>query len=269
MKKTISVLLASMLFSIISFGQNGIVTGIVKDNSNQPIPYATIQISKMVDSITIKATVTDKNGSFQVGKIENGHYLISVSSTGFENQSTSFLIDSLHQKIIFPDFKLIASKNILEAVTVTTSKKFIEVKADKTILNIENNIMASGNSAFDMIKKGPAVSTDKDDNIKMKGGLVQIFVDGKPFYLAGQQLTDYLKSLPADAVSKIEIISNPGSRYEAQGTAGIINLKLKKSQANGLNGTASVGAGIGRYPKANGSVSLNYRKDKWNIFGSG
>ena len=268
MKKIISLLLASMLFSIISFGQNGLVAGSVKDNTNQPVPYATIQISKSVDSITIKATVTDKNGLFQISKIENGNYLISVSSTGFEKESTSFIIDSIHQKIDLPDFKLISNKNVLEAVTISTSKKFIEVKADKTILNIENNIMASGSSAFDMIKKGPAVSIDKDDNIKMKGGMVQIFIDGKPFYLSGQQLTDYLKSLPADAVSKIEIISNPGSRYEAQGTAGIINLKLKKSQANGLNGTASLGAGMGRYPKANGSVGLNYRKDKWNLFGS-
>ena len=269
MKKITSLLLASMLFSIISFGQNGFVAGSVKDNSNQSLPYATVQISKSLDSIPIKATVTDKNGLFQVSKIENGNYMISVSSTGYEKESSSFIIDSINQKIDLPAFKLVSNKNVLEAVSVSTSKKFIEVKADKTVLNIENNIMASGSSAFDMIKKGPAVSTDKDDNIKMKGGMVQIFIDGKPFYLSGQQLTDYLKSLPAEAVSKIEIISNPGSRYEAQGTAGIINLKLKKSQANGLNGTAGLGTGIGRYPKANSSVGLNYRKDKWNIFGSG
>ena len=269
MKKITSLLLASMLFSIISFGQNGFVAGSVKDNSNQSLSYATVQISKSLDSIPIKATVTDKNGLFQVSKIENGNYMISVSSTGYEKESSSFIIDSINQKIDLPAFKLVSNKNVLEAVSVSTSKKFIEVKADKTVLNIENNIMASGSSAFDMIKKGPAVSTDKDDNIKMKGGMVQIFIDGKPFYLSGQQLTDYLKSLPAEAVSKIEIISNPGSRYEAQGTAGIINLKLKKSQANGLNGTAGLGTGIGRYPKANSSVGLNYRKDKWNIFGSG
>ena len=269
MKKFIFLLTACLFVALYSFGQNSSVNGNIKDVNNQPISFASVQITRSSDNVVIKATVSDKNGSFRISKIENGNYKLLVSSSGYEEQSKLFSIDSAHQEINLPDFKMIATKNILEGVRITTSRKFIEVKADKTILNIENNIMASGSSAFDMIKKGPAVSTDKDDNIKMKGGLVQIFVDGKPFYLSGQQLTDYLKNLPAEAISKIEIISNPGSKYEAQGTAGIINLKLKKSQANGMNGTASLGVGMGRYPKANGNVSLNYRKDKWNIFGGG
>ncbi|RZK28310.1 MAG: TonB-dependent receptor, partial [Hymenobacter sp.] len=86
--------------------------------------------------------------------------------------------------------------------------------------------------------------------------------------MSGQQLTDYLKSLPADAVSKIEFITNPSSKYDAAGSAGIINIKLKKNQAYGLNGTANIGVGVGRYGKANGGVNLNYRKDKLNLFGS-
>ncbi|MEO6819058.1 MAG: carboxypeptidase-like regulatory domain-containing protein, partial [Ginsengibacter sp.] len=132
MKKFISLLAVSLFLNIFCFGQNGQVNGNVKDNSNQPIPYATVQIMKSGGSAIIKATVSGNNGSFQISKIDNGNYIIDISSIGFEKQSTLFTVDSAHEIINLPDFTLIAAKNILEGITVSTGKKFIEVKADKT-----------------------------------------------------------------------------------------------------------------------------------------
>ncbi len=141
------------------------------------------------------------------------------------------------------------------------------MQPDKTVLNIENSVLAAGNSVFEVVKKAPAVSVDKDDNLKLKNAIAAIYFDGKPAYLGGQELTEYLKNTPADAVSKIEIISNPSSRFDAEGPTGIINIKFKKSKNLGFNGSTNAGFGQGKYPKYWGGLNLNYRTRGFNIFG--
>ncbi|MEO7311157.1 MAG: outer membrane beta-barrel family protein [Chitinophagaceae bacterium] len=266
MKRITSLIAAIQLLTLAAFAQKAMVKGIVRNETKAPIAYASVEVK--AGGKTIKSTVSDADGLFTISTLSNGAFSVEVSAVGYTTSGKEFMIDSLHQCIEFAAFDLQVATRSLGSVTVVAKKKFIEIKADKIILNVENNIMASGSSAFDMIKKGPAVSVDKDDNLKLKGGLAQIYIDGKPSYLSGQQLTDYLKNLTADAVSRIEIISNPSSKYEAQGSAGIINIKLKKSKNEGLNGAANIGGGIGRYPKAYGGVSMNYRKNNINLFGN-
>ena len=244
------------------------VKGIVTDKTNKPIVFATVQIKKTGTDKILKATITDSTGNFEMQKIAADSFEVVVSMAGFfPSDSKMFVIDSLHQTINFGTIILANESKNLQAVTITNTKKFIEMQPDKTVLNVDNSVLAAGNSVFEVVKKAPGVSVDKDDNLKLKNAIAAIYFDGKPAYLGGQQLTEYLKNTPADAVSKIEIISNPSSRFDAEGPTGIINIKFKKSKNLGFNGSANAGFGQGHYPKYWGGLSLNYRTKDFNIFG--
>src|SRR5206468_2729461 len=157
----------------------------------------------------------------------------------------------------------------LKAVTVTTTKPMVEVKADKTILNVEGTINATGNDALELLRKSPGVTVDKDDNISLSGkNGVQVYIDGKPTPLTGTDLANYLKSLQSTQIESIELITNPSAKYEAAGNAGIINIRLKKNKTYGFNGSVNAGWNIGTYAKYNSGIALNYRYKKINVFGS-
>ncbi|HWR32806.1 MAG TPA: outer membrane beta-barrel family protein, partial [Chitinophagaceae bacterium] len=157
----------------------------------------------------------------------------------------------------------------LKAVTVSSKKPMVEVKADKTILNVEGTINATGNDALELLRKSPGVMVDKDDNISLAGkNGVRIYVDGKPTPLSGSDLSNYLKSLQSAQIEAIEIITNPSAKYDAEGNAGIINIRLKKNKAFGTNGSVNAGYNIGVYSKYNGGISFNHRNKGINIFGN-
>ena len=244
----------------------GIIKGIIKNGTGNGLAICNILLQQK-DSITAKGSITDSTGAYRL-EARPGAYFITASLTGFETVTTAAFTVKDNEEIVLPDITLKATAKDLDAVTVTAKKKLFEMLPDRMVMNVENSVLATGNTVFDVLRRAPAVTVDKDDNIKLKGAVSQIFIDGKPSYMSGQQLTDYLKSLPADAVSKIEFITNPSSKWDAAGVSGIINIKLKKNQAYGLNGTANVGGGIGRYAKVNGGFNLNYRQNKLNLFAS-
>lgn len=260
------IIIGTCLFTLQTKAQY--IYGIVTDNKNNPVAFATVVVKQSATNKIIKATITDSAGNFEVQKIALDSFILSVSATGFlPHISTSFVVDSLHSTINAGNIQLGNDGKNLQAVTVTNKRKFIEIQPDKTVLNIEDSLLAAGNSLFEIIKKAPAVSTDKDENLKLKNAIATIYFDDKPAYLGGQQLTEYLKNTPADAISKVEIISNPSSRYDAQGPAGIINIKFIKSKKFGFNGTFNAGFGQGRYAKYWGGLSLNYRTKNYNLYG--
>jgi hypothetical protein len=154
----------------------------------------------------------------------------------------------------------------LKTVVVTGQKKYIEQQLDKIVVNANALVSTAGGNAIDVLNTAPGVSVDENGSISLKGreGTI-IYIDDKPTRLAGTDLANYLRSLPVSMIDQIELMSNPSSRYNADGTA-IINIKLKKMKSRGFNGSASVGATQGRYFKSNNSVLLNYRYNKINIF---
>lgn len=264
MKIGLSALILLLTFT--AFSQSGYISGKVTNQLQQPLTGATIALQQS-EALVEKKAISDSAGLFRLTEIIPGKYNISVSLTGYVTQTLSVTAsDSTiteHLSIVLvPDVKS------LEAVSVTGRKKLYEMKADKIVMNVEQNTLAAGNSVFDLLRMAPGVTMSKDDIVQLKGIAVKIFVNDKPFYLSGTQLVEYLKNLPADALSTIEIISNPSSKYDAEGLSGIINLKMKKSSLMGLNGVANIGLGMGKYPKINGGLSLNYRTKKLNIFGS-
>lgn len=161
-----------------------------------------------------------------------------------------------------------ASSNLKEYV-VTAQKPFVEVKADKIVMNVEGSINAVGQDALELLRKSPGVMVDKDNNLSVSGkNGVQVYIDGRPTPLSGADLADYLKTIQSSSIESIEIISNPSAKYDAAGNAGIINIKLKKNKSFGTNGTLNAGYNVGTYSKYNGGFSLNHRDKNINIFGN-
>ena len=155
----------------------------------------------------------------------------------------------------------------LEAVVIRSRKPFIDRQIDKTVMNVQSDIVASSGNVLELLQMAPGVAVVNEETLSMVGKTgVNVLVDGRPTQLSTKDLAAYLKSMPASQVEKIEIITMPSSRYEAQGNAGIINIRLKKSTAKGTNGNASASYNIRRHYEADAAFNLNHRQGKWNWF---
>ncbi len=245
------------------------ITGQVKDISGNSIKAATVLLNKSTDSSLVKTAVSDASGNFEIDGIKAGSYFVSVTTVGNQKAySTSFnLKDGDNFRV--PAFQLSPNEKNLQDVTVTSTykKPMIEVKADKTVLNVESSINATGSNAFELLQKAPGIVTDKDDNISLKGkNGVRVYIDGRPTQMSNADLALYLKSINSVDIESIEMIDNPSARYDASGNAGIVNIKLKKNKKFGTNGSVSAGLNVGVKPKTNGAFSLNYRNKKANFF---
>jgi Outer membrane protein beta-barrel family len=209
----------------------------------------------------IKTEVVDQNGKFTFSDLMSGNYNLKINKSGTEvyQSQVSVTENTTLSPISF-------NEKAIEGVTITKTKPYIERQDGKMILNVENSLAATGNSAFEVLEKAPGVKVDSNDNISMRGKtnlLVQI--DGKNTPMTGTDLANYLRGIPSSTVEKIEFITNPSSKYDAAGTS-IINVKLKKDQRKGTNGSLSTSVGTGKYIKNNNSFSINHRNKKVNLF---
>lgn len=243
------------------------VSGIVKDEKGKGLEKTTVSLLRAKDSSVIKLSVTNNDGLFSFQSVA-GSYLLSTSHVGYTNAySKVFEVSAVD--VIVPEINMAKMSAELAGVTVTAQKPIIEVKADKTILNVEGTINAVGYDALELLRRSPGVMIDKDDNVSLAGkNGVQVFIDGKPSPLSGTDLANYLKSLQSAQIEAIEIITNPSAKYEAAGNAGIINIRLKKNKTFGTNGSVNLGYVQGVYPKYNGGLNLNYRNKSINLFGT-
>lgn len=155
----------------------------------------------------------------------------------------------------------------LDELVIRSKKPFIEMQVDKMVMNVQNDIVASSGSVFEVLQRAPGVSITNDENINMAGKAgVNVLIDGRPIQLSAKDLANYLKSTPGSAVDKIEIIMNPSAKYDAQGNAGIINIRLKKNTIKGTNGSLSTTYTQSVHSNINFSGNINHRKGKWNWF---
>ena len=271
MKQKLLLFAVITLFSAVSaFAQtNSKITGQIKDANGAAVNAATIMLYRSKDSALVKTEVSDKTGNYKFEPVKTGSYFIRTSVTGMQKTSSAIITVKENESVTAPLVTIKAADTKLQGVTVTSKKPMIEVKADKTIVNVEGTINALGNDGLELLRKSPGVMVDKDDNISLSGkNGVKIYIDGKPSPLAGADLASYLKSLQSAQIESIEIITNPSAKYEAEGNAGIINIRLKKNLSVGTNGAVNAGYNIGTYAKYNGGLSLNHRNAKINIFGS-
>ena len=244
------------------------ISGIAKDDQGTPLSGATVALVKAKDTSVIKLAVASGNGAYSFNNINQGDYRVMVSYVGY-NPALSSTFSVAAADVTAPAFKITKAATDLKGVTVSARKPMVEVRADKTVLNVEGTINAAGSDALELMRKSPGVTVDKDDNLSVNGkNGVQVYIDGRPTPLSGTDLSNYLKSLQSSQIESIEIITNPSAKYEAAGNAGIINIRLKKNKAFGTNGSVTAGYAIGLFPKYNGSVNLNYRNKAINLYGT-
>ncbi|WP_082671890.1 TonB-dependent receptor [Chryseobacterium sp. JAH] len=234
------------------------LSGIIKsDQMNQ------LEINLFnADNKLVKTEIADENGGYSFGDLVSGNYYVTINKNGTETYKSELL--SLTGNNALPIIQL--NEKAIEGVVITKTKPYIERQEGKMILNVENSIAATGNSAFEVLEKAPGVNIDASDNISLRGkGNLLVQIDGKNTPMTGTDLANYLRGIPASSVEKVEFITNPSSKYDAAGTS-IINIKLKKDQRKGTNGSASVALGTGKFIKNNNNFSINHRNKKVNLF---
>ncbi len=236
------------------------ISGNVKDTKGEPMPFVTISVLTQ-DSTLLTGAITDDDGKYAL-EVNVPNYIIQASYVGY------------HTAFGGPNFVLREETERLEEVEVKAKKPLIERQMDKLVVNVSASPLAAGSNGNDILRRAPGVRIDKDGNITVNGKSVEIYVDGKPSYLSGQQLKAMLDGTDGNTIEKIEIISNPSAKYDASGQGGIINIKTKRNMMKGLNGMLSAGYG-GMYfsdvkrwlSQEMFSLMLNYRGEKTYTFG--
>lgn len=246
----------------------GSISGLIKDGSGKSIEGATIRLLHASDSSLITSALSDKEGKFETAVSVTGQYLLAVSCIGYKTFYTAVLqFDTARTEFRLNDLRLQKESGALQEITVTAKRAPIEIRPDKTVVNVDASVTNTGATALEVLEKSPGVSVDRDGRISLKGKQgVLVMIDGKPSYLTGTDLTSLLNSMNANQLDQIEIMPNPPAKYDAAGNSGIINIKTKKNKATGLNGNLMLSYGQGRYYKTSNSINLNYRNKQFNAF---
>ncbi len=254
---------------VVCQSDKGMITGVITDLQNQPLWGVNIRLVNQSDSSTVRMTISDEKGRFAIDKLSENTYLLVCSYIGYHKYiSVSLTIDNKHSSVVLPVIGLSPANVKLKDVVITASKPLIQHKIDRIIVNVDAMSTAAGSNIIEVIGKSPGVVVNSDGDISLNGkGNVLVLIDDKPTYLAVKDLDAYLKSLPAALVDRLELMSNPPSKYDAASSA-IINIVLKKYKSEGFNGGISLGYIRGKYSRSNDALNMNYRSGKLNFFSS-
>ncbi|MEC8830818.1 MAG: carboxypeptidase-like regulatory domain-containing protein, partial [Bacteroidota bacterium] len=243
--------------------KNITITGkVIDSDSGQPLEYATFVLQNAEKPDQVTGGITDTSGNFEI-EASPGTYNISVEYISYKTYSlkgqTYDSSVNLGSITLSPDVAQLAE------VEVVGEKTTVEVRLDKKVYNIGKDITTSGGNVSDALGNIPSVAVDVEGGISLRGNdNVRILINGKPSALAGFGSTDVLQQLPADAIEKVEVITSPSARYDAEGTAGILNIVLKKEKTLGINGSVNLTGGIPFNARA--TTNFNIRTEKFNIF---
>jgi len=242
------------------------IKGYIFNPEKTPAMFSTAILLNQ-DSVIVKGLLTGEDGAFVFDNLNAGKYLVKVTNIEFKTYVSKPILLKKNDKIVLDSIILATNSFKLNAVEIVGRKALVEVHADKMVFNVASSVNASGNNGLELLSKSPGVVVDMDNNIILQGKSgVQIFIDGRPSRLSGKDLTNFLESIRSDNIESIEIITNPSSKYDAEGTGGIINIKLKKSTSQGFNGNVIGNYSKGVLPRANVGTTLNYSGKKINLF---
>lgn len=250
-----------ILFHALVFGQSTVVIKVVDANDEKPIEFATVTVVTIKDSTIVSGAVTDSTGIAAIQNIPFGAYFMKISFIGYK----TFFIHEIN--LDSPQFDAgiirLISNGQLNEIEVQTNAAIFENKIDKKVFNVQENLTTKGGTGLDVLRQVPSITVDENDNILLRGdGNVTVLIDGRPSSMAPNLL---LKQMPASAIEKVEIITNPSAKYDPEGVSGIINVILVKNKSTGFNGAIDLNSGYGKFLKTNNTLSLNYRNDKINI----
>ena len=245
----------------------GKVIGSLRDSSTrEPLAYASVALIKVRDSSIAGGALTDEKGLFRIEDVMPGRYFIRITSIGYRKlDSKPFMITPQEVLKDFGSVWMPPSQKIMKEAEVVGEKVEYSNSLDKKVYNVDKTLVNAGGSVSEVLSNIPSVNVDIDGKVSLRGSeQVTILIDGKPAGLTGDNRGAILQQLPASSIEQIEVITNPSSKYDAEGMSGIINIKTKKDKNPGINGTVSVGAGT--RDKYNASLQLNRRSKKSNIF---
>ncbi|ABQ07725.1 TonB-dependent receptor domain-containing protein [Flavobacterium johnsoniae] len=255
-----NLIAAILLFAIsqYSFSQKtNSVTGTISDGKT-PLEFVDVVLKPLTDTTKTAAyAVTDSSGKFVLENINSAEYILKFRLIGFKSNSQK--IKYTGTPISLGNIVLQEDANLLNTVVVNSQKKQIQKTNEGFVFNAVSNISQTGGTAIDMLKNIPTVAVDADDAISLRGKTPLILINGK------NSAVTNMNQIPASSIESIEIITSPTAKYDANAESGIINIKLKKNNLNGLNGAAVLGGGFGAKGRMNSSVLLNNKTDKWNI----
>ncbi|WP_182959288.1 outer membrane beta-barrel family protein [Pedobacter gandavensis] len=263
---------AVLLFLAISLSisaQNtfsGTIKGRVLDEHKATLPFASIFLKLENDSVIYKSQIGAENGDFSFTQVKAGKYLLEIKVMGYGDFKKSGLMMSQNSPLTdLGMIQLFPNSKVLTGVTITGRIPLFERRADKMIINLDQNLQSSP-SMMEVMNKLPGVQVNPvDDQISLNGRGVQIYIDGKATPLSSDALAGLLKGMSPSGIQKIELIANPSAKYDAAGGAGIINIIRKRNYKGGLNGNVFANIGQGTYGKQVGGLNLNYKGDGFNV----
>jgi len=257
-----------MTFSCLAFSQSIQLSGKVKDNKGIGLEAVTVSLHKVADSSLAQAVITLKDGSFSFIGLKPGNYYAEASFIGYSKAKSRNIMLEQNKSLEVPDLILLEKEKNLKEITVVAQKPFIERFADKTVVNVESSLVSSGSTALEVLQRTPGITVDKDDHVLMNGKSgVSLMLDGKLTYLSADQMATLLKNMPSENISKIEVITNPSSKYDAAGTSGILNIITKKGKKMGMNGNIRVTGSHGISNSYGLGFNINYKTSIFNFFG--
>ncbi|MGB1309291.1 MAG: TonB-dependent receptor domain-containing protein [Oceanihabitans sp.] len=265
MKKAFLTSICIVVFVISAFSQQKeiLVTGkILEEITKQPLEYATIIFFSKAENKIVTGGITDQKGNFSI-PVPAGVYDVSTEFIGYG--VISLPNQNLNKNTSLGIIKLKEDLQALDEVEIIAERTTVEIKLDKKIYNVGKDLTVRGGTVSDVLDNVPSVAVDVEGNVSLRGQEnVRILINGKPSGLVGLSSTDALRQLPAESIEKVEVITSPSARYDSEGTAGILNIILRRSKLQGLNGAITTNAGYN--PSAGISGNINYRTGDINIF---
>lgn len=241
------------------------ISGKVMDQKGQAVAYANVALIAVEGAGLVDGAVSDEDGNFLIESVKSSSVKLVISSIGFKQfESESFELTPGLEKNM-GNLTIEDEMTGLEEVTVKATRPEIIIEADKTIVNVEGTVMAEGSNAFDVIGRSPGVYVDQDGNIILNGRTgVTVMINDRPTYMSALDLSNFLRSMPAENIKSIEVINNPSSRFDAEGSAGVINIRLKKNTVDGMFGNVQLGGQYNGLWAPISGISLNVKKGKWS-----
>ena len=251
-------------------GNTGKISGKISDaQTNETIPFASALLLDRKTKANFKIVQSDIDGNFILSNLPNGVYIFKASYVGYQTMvRDSISITNSVKSVNLGNIKMKTGKgNILNEVTVTGQKPTLQLGIDKKVFSVDQSLVSEGGSASDVLENVPSVQTDIDGNVSLRGSTgVRVLIDGKASLIAGGDISQILKSIPASSIETVEVISNPSAKYDAEGQSGIINIVLKKNRKLGLNGSLALTAG--NRDNYSASTSLSFQNNKINLYGN-
>ena len=266
MRNILYIILIITLFYGKSIAQ-GKIQGKVLEQVDVPASFATVALLSSKDSSIVKGKVAEENGTYIFEKVPFGRYKIAITHTGFKKKfSEDFQLTDSDIEIIVPEITLQEEAKVLSEVIVKAQKPLIEQAGDRIIINVENSILSMGNTGLEVLKSLPGIRTEASGGLSLRGkNNVMVMVDGK--IISKEVAPTLLENLQGDNIVKVELITNPSAKYDAQASGGILNIITRKGLAQGFNGNFNVGASQGRHGRVNTGIGFNYRKENINLYG--